>query len=70
MKILVINCGSSSIKYQLFDMQDESVLATGLVEKIGTESSIIKHQVPEKEELVIASEILDHRVGMKKCLIC
>ncbi|MCF6134407.1 acetate kinase [Thermoactinomyces vulgaris] len=68
MKILVINCGSSSIKYQLFDMQDESVLATGLVEKIGTESSIIKHQVPEKEELVIASEILDHRVGMKKVL--
>jgi acetate kinase len=68
MKILVINCGSSSIKYQLFDMKDESVLATGLVEKIGTESSIIKHQVPEKEELVIASEILDHRVGMKKVL--
>lgn len=68
MKILVINCGSSSIKYQLFDMKDESVLATGLVEKIGTESSIIKHQVPEREELVITSEILDHRIGMKKVL--
>ena len=68
MKILVINCGSSSIKYQLFDMKDESVLATGLVEKIGTESSIIKHQVPEREELVMTSEILDHRIGMKKVL--
>ncbi|AUS08857.1 acetate kinase [Laceyella sacchari] len=68
MKILVINCGSSSIKYQLFDMTDESVLATGLVEKIGTESAMIKHEVPGAEEKVLISEILDHRVGMKKVL--
>lgn len=43
MNILVINCGSSSIKYQLFDMADESLLAKGLVEKIGEESSVVNH---------------------------
>ncbi|WP_033101565.1 MULTISPECIES: acetate/propionate family kinase [Thermoactinomyces] len=68
MKILVINCGSSSIKYQLFDMTDESVLASGLVEKIGTESAIIKHEPAGREKKVIISEILDHRVGLKKVL--
>ncbi|MBA4602606.1 acetate/propionate family kinase [Thermoactinomyces mirandus] len=68
MKILVINCGSSSIKYQLFDMTEETVLASGLVEKIGTESAIIKHKVPGREEKIITAEILDHRVGMKKVL--
>jgi acetate kinase len=65
MKILVINCGSSSIKYQLFDMTDESVLASGIVEKIGTESAIIKHKTTGKEEKVLISEILDHRSGLK-----
>ena len=39
MKVLVINCGSSSIKYQLYDMADESILAKGLVERIGEEES-------------------------------
>lgn len=68
MKILVINCGSSSIKYQLFDMTDESVMASGIVEKIGTESAIIKYEVTGKEEKVFTSEILDHREGMKKVL--
>lgn len=68
MKILVINCGSSSIKYELFDMTDESVLAKGLVEKIGTESAIITHQVTGAEEYVETGEILDHRVGMQKVL--
>jgi acetate kinase len=68
MKILVINCGSSSIKYKLFDMTDESVLASGLVEKIGTESAIIKHEPAGKEKKVFISEILDHRVGLKKVL--
>lgn len=68
MKVLVINCGSSSIKYQLFEMTDESVLATGLVEKIGTDSAIIKHEVTGREELVKISEILDHREGLNKVL--
>ena len=44
MKILVINCGSSSLKYQLIDMTDESVLCKGLCERIGIEGSKITHQ--------------------------
>ena len=44
MKIFVINCGSSSIKYQLFDMIDESVLAGGIVERVGTEDASLEHQ--------------------------
>jgi acetate kinase len=43
MKVLVVNSGSSSIKYQLFDMTDESVLAKGLAERIGIPDSIINH---------------------------
>ena len=43
MKILVINCGSSSLKYQLLDMSNESLLAKGLVERIGLEGSAITH---------------------------
>ena len=44
MKILVINCGSSSLKYQLIDMTDESVLAKGLCERIGIDGSKLTHQ--------------------------
>ena len=44
MKILVINCGSSSLKYQLIDMQGEKVLCKGLCERIGMESSMITHE--------------------------
>ncbi len=68
MKILVINCGSSSIKYQLFDMADETVLASGLVEKIGSDSAIIKHYVPGRDKKVVTGEILDHRAGLSRVL--
>ncbi len=44
MKILVLNCGSSSLKYQLIDMNNEEVLCIGLVERIGIEGSILKHE--------------------------
>ena len=44
MKILVLNCGSSSLKYQLIDMETENVLAKGLCERIGIEGSRLKHQ--------------------------
>ncbi len=44
MKIIVLNCGSSSIKYQLFDMDTGEVLAKGAVEKIGLHGSFIKHE--------------------------
>ena len=48
MKILVINCGSSSLKYQLIDMEGEKVLCKGLCERIGMESSMITHEADRK----------------------
>lgn len=59
MKALVINCGSSSLKYQLFDMTDESVLAKGLVERIGLPGSILIHR-PGEAKVEIKDEIEDH----------
>ena len=44
MKILVLNCGSSSLKYQLIDMSNEEVLCVGLVERIGIEGSVLKQE--------------------------
>ena len=52
MNILVINCGSSSLKYQLIDMNGENVLAKGLVERIGIEGSVIKHDTTGKDRVV------------------
>lgn len=65
MKILVLNCGSSSVKYQLFDMREESVLARGLVERIGIPGSILTHRPAGKDPHVIEQDIPDHRVGIK-----
>ena len=59
MKILVINAGSSSLKYQLFDMTDESVLAKGLVERIGLPGSILIHR-PGDAKVEIKEEIENH----------
>ncbi|AGB42072.1 acetate kinase [Halobacteroides halobius DSM 5150] len=64
MKILVINSGSSSIKYQLINMKSESVLAKGLVERIGIEGSRLEQEV-NGEEIEIEQEIADHGVGME-----
>lgn len=49
MKVLVINCGSSSIKYRLYDMRTESELARGLIERIGEAMSEVKHQAGAAE---------------------
>ena len=54
MKILVLNCGSSSIKYKLYDMTNESVLAQGGVERIGIEDAFIKVKLPNGEKPVRA----------------
>ena len=59
MKSLVINCGSSSLKYQLFDMADESVLAKGLVERIGLPGSILIHR-PGEGKVEIKEDIANH----------
>jgi acetate kinase len=64
MKILVLNCGSSSLKYQLFDMRDESVLAKGLVERIGRSDAILIHRPIGKEEFHKSRPILEHGVAI------
>ncbi|MDR0266738.1 acetate kinase [Paenibacillus sp.] len=68
MKILVINAGSSSLKYQLYDMKDESVLAKGLVERIGMDSSILTHKPTGRAEVTEVSEILEHTTAIRKVL--
>lgn len=68
MNILVINAGSSSVKYQLYDMATEDVLAKGRVERIGMESSILTHEVDNQPEVREVSEILDHTTAIKKVL--
>ena len=68
MIILVVNCGSSSLKYQLLDMKNEEVydlLAKGLVERIGMEVGCLKHQATGKEKLVKEMPIADHTVGIQ-----
>jgi len=70
MKILVINTGSSSVKYQLFDMVTEEVLATGMAERIGEDSGKLTHQVMVKngthQKRVIEDLNIDHQEGMEK----
>lgn len=71
MIILVLNCGSSSLKYQVLDMKNESeysLLAKGLVERIGLEMGEITHRVPEKDKYVISKPIPDHTEGIKSVL--
>ena len=68
MKIFVVNCGSSSIKYQLIDMADESVIAKGLVERIGIEGSVLTHTPAGKDKVRLESSIPNHVDGIKKVL--
>lgn len=68
MKVLVINCGSSSLKYQLFNMDDKSVLAKGLVERIGLEEGMLTHKSRGKDEVKITENISDHKVAVKMML--
>jgi acetate kinase len=69
MKIMVINCGSSSIKYKLFDMAADTVLAGGLLEQIGEPTSRLKHQTRKTDGAIDTSErrepVADHQVGFK-----
>lgn len=68
MKILVINCGSSSLKYQLIDMKSEKALAKGLVERIGIEGSILTHKAEGKDKYVIETPMKDHQVAIELVL--
>jgi acetate kinase len=65
MKILVINCGSSSLKYQLIDMEKEDVLAKGLCERIGINGSKLTHKAEGKGEKVVEKEMPNHTVAIK-----
>ena len=65
MKILVINCGSSSLKYQLIDMEGEKLLAKGLVERIGIDGSVISHTTTGKDKKVIKKELKDHNDALE-----
>ncbi len=60
MKVLVINAGSSSLKYQLIDMETEEVLAKGLAERIGIDGSQVTYQPEGKDKIVIKEELKDH----------
>lgn len=68
MKILVLNCGSSSIKYQLLDMHDESVLSSGLADKVGIQGSCIKHETQDGRKIVFNGDIIDHKAGIEYIL--
>lgn len=68
MKVMVINCGSSSLKYQLLNMADESVMAIGLVERIGLEGSRVKHEIPGRDKEVIEVPMNDHKEALGEVL--
>ena len=68
MKIIVLNCGSSSIKYQLFDMASSAVLAKGVAEKIGLFGSFIRHERNDGIKVTLEGEILDHQSGLEYIL--
>lgn len=68
MNILVINCGSSSLKYQLLNMADESQLASGLVERIGLEGSVLKQVTPAFGKKVVEIPMNDHKDALNAVL--
>lgn len=65
MLVLVINCGSSSIKYQLIEMDNEELVAKGLVERIGIDGSVISHTTTGKEKHVVEVPMKDHTEAIK-----
>src|SRR6056297_166609 len=67
MNVLVINCGSSSLKYQLINMENEDVLAKGLAERIGLDG-VVKHKAEGKEEVKLEDKLNDHKDAIKVVL--
>lgn len=65
MKILVLNCGSSSIKYKLFDMTTKEVLAQGGIEKVGLVGSFLKLTLPNGEKKILEKDIPEHTAGIE-----
>lgn len=68
MKILVLNCGSSSVKYKLIDMQSKEELGSGAVEKIGMKGSFLKHVRRDGQKVVCKGEVLEHQLAIEYIL--
>ena len=68
MKVLVLNCGSSSIKYQFIDSEKETWLAKGMVERIGMTGAVLTHQRYDGHDIKIVGEILDHSIAIEYVL--
>jgi len=68
MKILVLNCGSSSIKFELFEMDNETTLASGIVEKVGMKGSFLKMEKENGDKVKFDGEVLDHKIGVEYIL--
>ena len=68
MKILVLNCGSSSVKYKLFDIDSKSVLAQGGAEKIGLEDSFLKLTLPNGEKVILKTSMPEHHSAIQNIL--
>lgn len=68
MKILVLNSGSSSVKYQMIDPEKEECLAKGVVERIGMAGAMLTHKPKDKEQVRLTGEILDHKVAIEYVL--
>ncbi|MFC1725000.1 acetate/propionate family kinase [candidate division KSB1 bacterium] len=68
MKILVLNCGSSSVKFQLIDSKDDNVIAKGIVEKIGTSSAVLRYRSFDKNEIREVLEVNNHEYAIKLAL--
>ena len=68
MKVLVINAGSSSVKYQFYNTESDEALAKGVVERIGMAGAVLTHVVPGKSPIKLTGEILDHRMAIEYVL--
>lgn len=68
MKILVLNCGSSSVKYMLFNMAEQEVMVKGIIEKIGLKGSYMEYEREGHPELILKGDILDHQSGIEYIL--
>lgn len=68
MKVLVLNCGSSSIKYQFIDTESGAALAKGMVERIGMTGAVLSHTRYDGDNIKIAGEILDHKMAVEYVL--
>lgn len=68
MKVLVFNCGSSSIKFELFNMEDESVLSIGIVEKVGMKGSFLMLTKPGGDKVKFEGDVMEHKSGIEYIL--